>query len=126
MFDRMMTAVVGLGIGALALFLLLNRRTAPACNAYVAITKLTPEIAAETGLSGVYLLNAQSIGGGLLAGTRRCMVYVARVEALQPLARARWLKVIYTTMMDRSTGVVTIQSHVAGPAKPVFTAAPKT
>jgi hypothetical protein len=126
MFDRIMATVLGLGLCVAAVFLLLNRYTAPGCGAEVTTTKLVPQLMAETGLSGLYLLDTQSIGGGLLAGSRQCVVDVAQIQALQPLGRAHWLKVIYSTRIDRPTGVVTVQSHLAGPVTPVFNANPNT
>jgi hypothetical protein len=69
-----MMGMVGLGVCVAAEFLLLSRYTAPACDADIVTSKLLPQLSAETGLSGLYLLNTQDIGGGLLAGTRRCVV----------------------------------------------------
>jgi hypothetical protein len=90
----------------------------------VATNQLVTEVSAKTGLSGLYLLDAHSISGGLLARTRKCSVDVAEIYALQPLDAAHWLKVIYTATIDRPTGVVTVRSRVAGPATPVFTTSP--
>ena len=126
MFDRIMVAIFVSAGCALAAFLLLQRYTAPACGDDVATQKLIPQISAETGLTGLYLLNTQSTGGGLLAGTRRCVVDVAQIQALQPLSAAHWLKVIYTTSIDRLTGAVSVQARVAGPVKPVFAQRPDT
>ncbi len=81
-------------------------------------------MSAKTGLSGLYLLNAHSIGGGLLARSRTCSVDVAEIYALQPLIAAHWLKVIYSATIDRLTGVVSVRSRVAGPVDPVFKASP--
>jgi hypothetical protein len=82
------------------------------------------EVSVKTGLSGLYLLNAHRIAGGLLARSRKCSVDVAQIYALQPLNAAHWLKVIYTATIDRPTGVVTVRSRVAGPVEPVFTTSP--
>ena len=120
MFEWVMGVIVGLGLCAAAMVPLLNRYTAPGCGADVTTSKLVPELTAETGLGGLYLLNTRAISGGLLAARRQCVVDVAQIQALQPLVRAHWLKVTYSTSIDRSTGVVTVLSHVAGPATPVF------
>ena len=92
----------------------------------MATNQVVTQVSAKTGLSGLYLLNAHSIGGGLLARTRQCSVDVAPIYALQPLQAAHWLKVIYTATIDRPTGVVTVRARVAGPADPVFTTGPAT
>ncbi len=126
MLNRVLTVIVGLGVCGAGAFFLLNRYTAPGCGADITTSKLVPEIAAETGLSGLYLLNTQGIGGGFLAGTRQCVVDVAQIQALEPLDRAHWLKVIYSAAIDRATGVVTVQSHVDGPVTPVFNANART
>jgi hypothetical protein len=124
MGDRIMAATVVLGCCALAVFLLLQRYTAPACGADATLQKLMPELGTETGLTSLYLLDTQSIGGGLLAGTRQCVVDVAQIRALQPVSSAHWLKVMYSASIDRTTGAVTVLSHVAGPVTPVFTPRP--
>ena len=126
MLDRLMMGMVWPGVCVAAVFLLLSRHTAPACDADIVTSKLLPQLSAETGLSGLYLLNMQGIGGGLLAGTRQCVVDVATIQGLQPLARAHWLKVIYAATIDRTTGVVAVQSHLAGPVMPFLKAEPNT
>jgi hypothetical protein len=122
MFEWVMGVIVCVGLCAAASVPLLNRYTAPGCGAEITTTKLVAELAAETGLSGLYLLNTRAVSGGLLSARRQCVVDVAHIEALQPLERAHWLKVTYSTSIDRSTGEVTVLSHVAGPATPVFAA----
>jgi hypothetical protein len=120
MFGRLMSIAVVLGCCALGGVLLLQRYAAPSCTADVATSQVVTEVSAKTGLNGLYLLNAHSIGGGLLARTRTCAVDVARITALQPLVAAHWLEVIYTATLDRPTGVVTVRSRIAGPVDPVF------
>jgi hypothetical protein len=73
MFDRVMAAIVGIGICVTAVFLLLNRRTGPGRGADIAMTKPVLELTAETGLTGLYFLDTQGIGG-LPARTRRMVM----------------------------------------------------
>jgi hypothetical protein len=124
MFGRLMLIVVGLGCGALGFVMILQRYAAPSCRSEVATSQVVTEVSAKTGLSGLYLLNAHSIGGGLLARSRTCSVDVAEIRALQPLIAAHWLQVIYSATIDRPTGVVSVRSRVAGPVDPVFTVSP--
>jgi hypothetical protein len=120
MVGHLMRIAVVVGCCALGLFLLKQRYTAPACQADVTTSQLVSEIGAETGLTGLYLLNAHSIGGSLMAKTRRCEVDVAPIEGLEELKNAHWLKVFYSATIDRPTGKVTVKARVAGPVTPVF------
>ena len=124
MFNRILACGVVVGGCVLAASLLLQRYTAPACSAKVTIQQLVPQVDAEGRLSGVDLLNPKSIGGGIFARTRRCVVDVAQIEALQPVSAEHWLKVLYSTTIDRPTGTVTVRSRLAGPATPVFKTSP--
>jgi hypothetical protein len=51
MLDRLMMGMVGPGVCVAAVFLLLSRHTAPACDADIVTSKPLPQLSAETGFT---------------------------------------------------------------------------
>ena len=122
MINRIISASLLAGAGALAVFLFQQHYAAPSCSADTVTALATHQVSAELGHSGFTVTDIRETSGGLFSRVRQCRMDVAPLIGLQAFDKAHWMRVLYSDIRDGKTDAVTVVAHVAGPTNADLTA----